>query len=126
MAFGGLTSLFSFWIDNRLRTRERYLYINEFSGVSHKKRPAPLFYREEAFTWACFISPGDVLPFMNRFPLQKLHLFGQEGVTSPGKMNILGCSHEVVDKWIDIAYSLYEREELLAYSSHLMYVGRKI
>jgi SAM-dependent methyltransferase len=83
-------------------------------------------YCGDAFTRACFINPGDVLPFMKKFPLEKLHLFGQEGVTSPGEKSILECPREVIEKWIDIAYSLCEREELLSYSAHLMYVGRKI
>ncbi|MDR2931576.1 MAG: class I SAM-dependent methyltransferase, partial [Oscillospiraceae bacterium] len=48
------------------------------------------------FTQAFMIQQDDVLPFMARFPLEKLHLFGQEGLTSPCEHNIMSQSPEVV------------------------------
>ena len=78
------------------------------------------------FTQAFFIRPSEVMPFMARFPLETLHLFGQESVLSPCEANLLSQSREVVDAWYDVAEKLAEREELLSWAEHLMYVGRKI
>ncbi len=80
----------------------------------------------DAFTRAFFIAQDQVLPFMERFPLQKLHLIGQEGIASPCEETIISQPQEVVDGWMDICERLAEREDLLSYSEHLMYIGRKI
>lgn len=80
----------------------------------------------KAFTQAFFIAQKEVLPFMARFPLEKLHLFGQEGMTSPCESNILSQPKEIIDLWMDFTELTCEREELLSWSEHLMYVGRKV
>jgi len=82
-------------------------------------------YGARTFTETYFIRPGDVLPFMERFALIKLHLFGQEGILSPCEPNLASQPAEVADRWVDIAYALCEREEYLSYAEHLMYIGRK-
>lgn len=79
----------------------------------------------EAFTQAFFIRQDDVLPFMDRFPLEKLHFFGQEGFTSPCEDNIMSQPKEIVNAWLDMCEKLAEREDLLSWAEHLMYVGRK-
>jgi 2-polyprenyl-3-methyl-5-hydroxy-6-metoxy-1,4-benzoquinol methylase len=80
----------------------------------------------QAFTQAFFINQREVLPFMEQFPLTKLHFFGQEGITSPCESNIMSQPKEIVDAWIDFATKLSEREEFLSWSEHLMYIGEKI
>lgn len=79
----------------------------------------------EAFTHAFFINLYEVIPFMERFPLESLHLFGQESVLSPNEQNIMSQSPEVVSAWLDLAEKLCEKEEYLSWSEHLMYIGRK-
>lgn len=79
----------------------------------------------QAFTQAFFIQQNEVLPFMKQFPLDKLHFIGQEGITSPCEENIMNQPKDIVDSWIDMAIKLCEREELLSWSEHLMYIGRK-
>ncbi len=81
-------------------------------------------YCGDAFTKACFIAPKDVLPFMSRFALEKLHLFGQESITSPCENNIYACDKNVIKRWTELAIATCEREEFLSYSEHLMYIGR--
>lgn len=81
-------------------------------------------YNGDAFTRACFIAMKEILPFMAQFPLDKLHLFGQEGITSPVHSKLCASDKRVFDRWMDIALQTCEREELLAYAAHLMYVGR--
>ena len=83
-------------------------------------------YCGDAFTKACLLSPAEILAFMARFPLEKLHFFGQEGITSPCENNILACGDDVVERWIEIALHTCERKEFLSYSEHLMFVGRLI
>ncbi len=82
-------------------------------------------YGGDAFTKAFFIEQNEILPFMARFPLEKLHLFGQESITSPCESNIMSQPPEVVSMWMELAEKVCEREELLSWSEHLMYVGRK-
>lgn len=80
----------------------------------------------EAFTQAFFIRQDDVLPFMSQFPLEKLHFFGQESISSPCEDNIISQPKVIVDAWLDMCEKLAEREDLLSWAEHLMYVGRKI
>lgn len=83
-------------------------------------------YSGDAFTKAFFINKKDIMPFMNKFNLEKKHLFGQEGIIAPCERNILNQPQEVIDKWIEVAEQLCERDELLSYSEHAMYIGQKI
>ena len=118
-------------------------FINAFAGIIYymkhmpdmsadaggeefiKKVIAGQSFSGDAFTKAFFIDSREVLPFMERFPLEKMHYFGQEGVTGPCEMNIMGQSREVIGMWLDLSVAVWEREDLLNYSEHLMYVGRK-
>jgi 2-polyprenyl-3-methyl-5-hydroxy-6-metoxy-1,4-benzoquinol methylase len=79
-----------------------------------------------AFTKAYFIEQSEILPFMTQFSLKKLHFFGQEGIMSPCEKNIMSQPKEIVDLWLDLCEKTCEREELLSWSEHLMYVGQKI
>lgn len=83
-------------------------------------------YAGDAFTKAVFIEQSEILPFMSQFPLEKLHLFGQESIISPCESNIMNQPEDIVKQWMDLAASVCEREELLSWSEHLMYVGRKL
>ena len=78
-----------------------------------------------AFTHAFFISQNEVLPFMSQFPLEKLHLFGQEGILAPNEQTVMAQPPEVAAAWLDLAEKLCEKEEYLSWAEHLMYVGRK-
>ena len=82
-------------------------------------------YSGDSFTKACFIAPHEILPFMARYGLQKLHLFGQESITTMGDTNICACDPQVIDRWTELAITVCEREETLSDAQHLMYVGRK-
>ena len=77
------------------------------------------------FTENYFIRQRDVLPFMGRFQLDKLHFLGQEGVLSPCENNIVSQPKEVYDKWLDFSEKVCEREEYISWSEHFMYIGRK-
>ena len=83
-------------------------------------------YAGDAFTKAYFIRQEEIEPFMEQFPLEKLHLMGQEGITGPCEGNIMGQSAEITEQWLDLAESLCEKKELLSWSEHLLYIGRKL
>ncbi|MHB1150957.1 MAG: class I SAM-dependent methyltransferase [Eubacteriales bacterium] len=80
----------------------------------------------EAFTQAYFAKQDEILPFMEQFPLEKLHFIGQESITSPCENNIMSQTQEIVVSWLDFCEKICEREDLLSWSEHLMYIGRKI
>jgi len=82
-------------------------------------------YAGDAFTKAVFMQQSQILPSMAQFPLEKLHFFGQEGVLSPCEKSIMSQPQEIVDLWLDLCEQIWEREEVLSWSEHLMYVGRK-
>ena len=77
------------------------------------------------FTHAFFIKPTEILPFMAQFPIEKLHLFGQEGVMASCERTLMLQPKEVVDAWLDLSEKLAEREGFLHMAEHLMYIGRK-
>lgn len=83
-------------------------------------------YAGDAFTKAFFIQPREIEPFMSRFPLEKLHLFGQEGVMSPNEAKIYSAGKEAVSAVLDFNEKICEFPELYSWSEHLMYVGRKV
>lgn len=82
-------------------------------------------YAGPAFTQAYFIQQSEILPFMAQFPLKKLHLLAQEGMLSPCESNVFAQPQHIIDAWLDLNEKLCEREELLSWGEHLLYIGRK-
>lgn len=82
-------------------------------------------YVGAAFAPACFTNQKGIEPFMRQFPLDKLHLFGQEGILAPNEKQVLSFPQEEIDLWIKTAKLLLEKPEYLSYSEHAMYIGRK-
>ncbi len=119
-------------------------FILMFAGMIYGMKDAPQFllleteqifidavlrgksYSGDAFTKAFLIDQKKILPFMNKFPLEMKSFFGQESILSPCELNILKQSQEVIDKWVEIAEKLCDRDELISYSEHAMYIGQKI
>ena len=96
-------------------------FLNMFAGIIYYMKHLPDFsldnggdeyikkviagksFGSDAFTKAFFMDQRDVLPFMEQFPLEKLHYFGQEGVTAPCELNIMAQNSEVVERWLDLS-----------------------
>lgn len=57
--------------------------------------------------------------------MRKLHLFGQESITSPCEANLLAQTEEVRAKWLELALHFCERDEGLTFTEHIMYIGEK-
>ncbi|MBR6790577.1 MAG: class I SAM-dependent methyltransferase [Oscillospiraceae bacterium] len=83
-------------------------------------------YAGPAFTDAYFIQPGEIIPFMERFPLKTCHLFACEGPTAAFQHVLSEASDELKAAWLDLSLTLCEREELLSWAEHLMHIGEKI
>ncbi len=82
-------------------------------------------YAGEAFTQAFFIPPHEILPFMSRFALEPVSLFGQESILAPQEKNLLAASDAARAEWLRVALAVAERPDYLSYSEHAMYVGRR-
>ena len=69
--------------------------------------------------------PNNILPFMDQFPLKKLHLFSQEGFLAPNKFQLMERDPAEVHKWVELAKRYLELPELLSWAEHIMYIGEK-
>lgn len=83
-------------------------------------------YAGPAFTQAYFAQQKEIVPFMDQFELEMLHFFGQESILSPCEEKFLKLPKKEQNDWIAYAEALCEKEELLSFSEHLMYIGRKV
>ncbi|MDQ8738456.1 class I SAM-dependent methyltransferase [Paenibacillus sp. LHD-38] len=77
------------------------------------------------FTDNFFIRPKDVLPFFEKFELEKLHLVNCESFLYLREPELLKQSPEVITAWLDLAEQVCEREDLMSLAEHFMYIGRK-
>lgn len=82
-------------------------------------------YTGPAFTSACFMNQKQIEPFMKQFPLEKLHLFGQEGILALNEQQVMQFPEEEYHLWIETAKQFLDIPEFLAFSEHAMYVGKK-
>jgi len=82
-------------------------------------------YTGDAFSTVCFYPPAGIRSLMEGFGLETLHLFGQEGILAPNEFDILRRDPAEIECWIDVAKRLIEVPEMLAWSEHAMYIGRK-
>jgi 2-polyprenyl-3-methyl-5-hydroxy-6-metoxy-1,4-benzoquinol methylase len=79
----------------------------------------------DSFTRAYFIKPENVLPFMEQFNLKKVHFLSCESILAPSMNDLKRQPQQVIDKWLDFAEKVCEREELMNFAEHLMYIGSK-
>ena len=119
-------------------------YITLVSGIIYMGREAPemltdpkelapleAFLRDEnwsgqSFTQAFFINPKNVLPFMEQFPLEKLHYLASDPIVCTFEDRILACGPEVTAAWMDLAETVCEQERFWNFTEHLLYIGRRI
>jgi hypothetical protein len=78
-----------------------------------------------AFTQNHFILPSNVDVFMRMFSLEKLHIIGCESVLALRERELMQESEDILQKWIDFAIALCEREEFISMSHHILHIGRK-
>lgn len=103
-------------------------------GDSNNPATAPLLesvaqgidYLGPGFTSVYFYHQNNILSFMKQFTLEKLHLFGQESFLAPNKLDIVAREQLEINCWIELAKRYIELPELLSWSEHAMYIGRKL
>jgi len=118
-------------------------FISAFAGILYAMRDDPAFilapnegeffgkverdepFAGKAFTQAYFARRQDILPFMEGFGLEKLHFLSAEGMLSPNEGALLAQPPEVLAAWIDFAEKLCERQDILSFAEHYVYIGRK-
>ncbi len=84
--------------------------------------------------YKCISNPEDLFAFfhvkdfnalLSSFPVKHLHTVATDGV-SPFFANIFkNMSMEEFDIWMDYHYATCEREDLIGYSNHVIYIGQK-
>lgn len=79
----------------------------------------------DAFTKAHFFQVEEIEDLMKKFDVEKCHLFGQEGILAPQEAKFLKLNENVKNRWYEVIFKLLEQKELLGYSNHLMYIGKK-
>ena len=82
-------------------------------------------YSGPGFTAVYFHNLRNILPFMEQFPLDKLHLFPQESFLAPNKVDILQRPEEEIAQWIELGKRYIEMPEFLSWGEHIMYIGQK-
>jgi hypothetical protein len=78
-----------------------------------------------AFTQAYFIDIDEIDGFFNECGIQKITVFGQEGITATRLMDLEKAPEEVRNYWIKISLKLCENIKYFPYSSHIMYIGKR-
>jgi 2-polyprenyl-3-methyl-5-hydroxy-6-metoxy-1,4-benzoquinol methylase len=78
-----------------------------------------------SFTESYMINPKGVDGFMGRFGLVKLHTVNCESILYLREKELMAEEPEILQKWIDFAYEICEREEFMAMATHFLYIGRK-
>ncbi|MCL1990512.1 MAG: class I SAM-dependent methyltransferase [Defluviitaleaceae bacterium] len=79
-----------------------------------------------SFTQVYYTKRKEALAFMSGFPLEKQHFLGMEGMLAPFEKMTNEQPEEVVNTWIDIAEQVCEREDLMSWAEHFLYIGKKM
>ncbi|REE68763.1 methyltransferase family protein [Paenibacillus taihuensis] len=121
--FVSFVSSFSFVWDYLLRDPSLIL-LEERKSELHIIRD-DVNFAGHGFTENFYIRPKDVLPFFEKFEVEKLHLVNCESFLYLREPELLAQPAEVVTAWLDLAEQVCEREDLMSVAEHLMYIGRK-
>ena len=77
------------------------------------------------FTRAHFSDVCEIEPFMGRFPLDPVVIFGQEGIMGPREDTIMKQTPAEIEEWLRFSETLSVRREYWGFAEHLMFIGRK-
>ena len=95
--------------------------MDSHAGIGHPESIYPLFTERRSY----FYHPNSVVPFMKRLPVDKRHLFGQEGFPTPNKFDIITRSRDEVDRRLELAKRYIDLPEMLNWPEHARYIGPK-
>jgi hypothetical protein len=99
---------------------------SEFMKNSIEKFIADEPFKGLSFTQVYYYKREEALDFMKSFPLEKIHFLGMEGMLAPFEKMTNEQPNEVVNAWIDIAEKICEREDLMSWAEHFLYIGKKL
>lgn len=84
-------------------------------------------FHGDGFTRAYMCFQDEAERFMDSFgDLEKLHFIGSESVLAPFIHNVMSADGDVYRRLLDFGERLAERDELLSYAEHFLYIGRKL
>lgn len=84
-------------------------------------------FHGDGFTRAYMCFQDEAEQFMDSFSgLEKLHFIGSESVLAPFIHNVMSAEDDVYRRLLDFGERLAERDELLSYAEHFLYIGRKL
>ncbi|MHB8131799.1 MAG: class I SAM-dependent methyltransferase [Mobilitalea sp.] len=67
----------------------------------------------------------EIHDLMNAFPIDKLHMVASDGMTNHFRDFIDGADDELFASWLKYHFCTCEREDLIGFSNHGLYIGRK-
>lgn len=67
----------------------------------------------------------DIRELMDGFPVDRLHMVASDGMTNHFREQIEAADEELFQAWLQYHYCTCEREDLIGYSNHGLYIGRK-
>ncbi len=67
----------------------------------------------------------EIYNLMEMFQIEKLHMVASDGVTYHYREEITNATDELFEAWVKYHLHTCEREDLIGYSNHTLYVGRK-
>lgn len=84
-------------------------------------------FHGDGFTRAYMCFQDEAEQFMDSFgDLEKLHFIGSESVLAPFIHNVMSAGDDIYRRLLDFGERLAERDELLSYAEHFLYIGRKL
>ena len=116
------TSMLYYLKNEPHRILENHPYMKERIARFVANKP----FRGHTFTQVYYSKKDTARQFMQEFPLQELHFLGMEGMLAPFETIMNDQPDDVVNAWIDIAEQVCEREDLLSWAEHFLYIGKKI
>lgn len=99
---------------------------SEFMKKSVEQFITDQSFRGLSFTQVYYAKRDEARSFMERFELEQLHFLGMEGILAPFEAMTHEQPDDVVNAWIDIAEKVCEREDLMSWAEHFLYIGKKI
>jgi len=68
---------------------------------------------------------NEINDLMNAFPIDKLHMVASNGMTNHFRESIDNAEDELFAAWLQYHFYTCEREDLIGYSNHALFVGSK-
>ena len=116
-----------------LNSMLNYCLDKELTAMLEEKETGLLECMQENKTWsgkvftlATFVAADAIAPFFAELGFEKITLFGQEGIVANKLQQMENEEKEVQEFYLDMGLKLCENPYYFSYSSHLMYIGRKV